>query len=221
MKHDDEERQLLSRLLTGAPRRSGLMGQMTSLFERVADFASILNAQVRMRMLADVPMSVRLRGRICIAGHGQITLGEGVSITGDIVPVELLTRANGNIQIGDRTFINYGTSISARSSVRIGRDCHLGHYTLVMDNPEHGILNRFEPPPSGPVVIEDSVWIGSRVVILPGVRIGTRAVVGAGSVVTRSIPAGCVAAGNPARVLRYLSDANGANYEPTPLPPFH
>ena len=158
------------------------MGRMTSLFERAADIASILNAQLRMRLSADVPLSVRLRGRIYIAGHGRVTLGEGVSIAGNIVPVEMLTRANGTIRVGDRTFINYGTSISARTSVRIGRDCLLGHYTLVMDNPEHGFVNRFEPPPSEPVVIEASVWIGSKVVILPGVRIG------AGSVVTRNIP---------------------------------
>jgi galactoside O-acetyltransferase len=61
-------------------------------------------------------------------------------------------------------------------------------------------------PPSDPVVIEDNVWIGSKVVILPGVRIGSRAVIGAGSVVTKDIPPRCVAAGNPARVLRHLTE---------------
>jgi hypothetical protein len=55
-------------------------------------------------------------------------------------------------------------------------------------------------PPSDPVVIEDHVWIGSRVCILPGVRIGHHSAVGAGSVVTKDIPAHCLAAGNPARV---------------------
>lgn len=179
---------------------------VASLIERVADLASLANAQVRMRMLADVPLSVRLRGRVYIAGNGRLTLGKGVSITGNIVPVEMHTRESGGIQIGDRTFINYGTSISARSSVQIGRDCHLGHYTLIMDNAEHGIVDRFELPPTGPVVIEDCVWIGSRVVILPGVRIGSGAVIGAGSIVTRNIPPRCVVAGNPARVLRNLAD---------------
>lgn len=196
------------------PTGQGGRKQMTSLIQRAADFASILNAQLRMRMLADVPLSVRLRGRIYITGHGRLTLGEGVSITGKIVPVEMLTRANGTIRIGDRTFINYGTSISARSLVQVGRDCHLGHYTFIMDNAEHGLVHRFELPPSGPVVIEDSVWIGSRVVILPGVRIGSGAVVGAGSVVSRDVPPQCIAAGNPARVLRYLADDDQADCEP-------
>jgi len=55
------------------------------------------------------------------------------------------------------------------------------------------------------VVIEDNVWIGSSVSILPGVRIGHRAAIGAGSVVTRDIPSYALAAGNPARVIRYLN----------------
>lgn len=204
-------------------RRSSLLARptswidrfVTSLLEKIADCASVANAQVRMRMLADVPLSVRLRGRIFIRGGGRLTLGEGVSVTGDIVPVEMHTREKGTIRIGDRTFINYGTSISARSSVQIGADCHLGHYTQIMDNAEHGLVDRFELPPTGPVVIEDSVWIGSRVVILPGVRIGSGAVIGAGSIVTRNIPPRCVVAGNPARALRNLADQDEPGCAPT------
>jgi maltose O-acetyltransferase len=75
-----------------------------------------------------------------------------------------------------------------------------------MDNDQHGIVRRWELPQSDPVVIEDHVWIGSKALILPGVRIGSRAVIGAGSVVTKDIPPQCVAAGNPARVLRHLTE---------------
>src|ERR1700675_165912 len=53
---------------------------------------------------------------------------------------------------------------------------------------------------------ENHIWIGSKAVILPGVRIGSRAVIGAGSIVTTDIPPRCVAAGNPARVLRQLTE---------------
>ena len=56
------------------------------------------------------------------------------------------------------------------------------------------------------VIIEDNVWIGGNAVILPGVRIGANSVIGAGSVVTRDIPADCVAAGNPCRVIREITD---------------
>lgn len=59
-----------------------------------------------------------------------------------------------------------------------------------------------------PVRIEDNVWIGGGAIILPGVTIGRGSTIGAGSVVTRSIPAGCVAVGNPCRVIRRLDSAN-------------
>jgi maltose O-acetyltransferase len=55
-----------------------------------------------------------------------------------------------------------------------------------------------------PVLIEDNVWIGGGAILLPGVNIGRNAVVGAGAVVTRSVPANTVVTGNPARVLREI-----------------
>lgn len=61
-----------------------------------------------------------------------------------------------------------------------------------------------------PIEIEDNVWIGGGSIILPGVTIGENSVIGAGSVVNRSIPANCVAVGNPCRVIRYF----GADSEP-------
>ena len=57
-----------------------------------------------------------------------------------------------------------------------------------------------------PVRIEDNVWIGGGAILLPGVTVGRNSVVGAGSVVTRSIPADCVAVGNPCRVLKHLAE---------------
>jgi len=57
-----------------------------------------------------------------------------------------------------------------------------------------------------PVRIEDNVWIGGGAILLPGVTVGRNSVVGAGSVVTRSIPADCVAVGNPCRVIKHLAE---------------
>jgi maltose O-acetyltransferase len=88
-------------------------------------------------------------------------------------------------RIGDHTFINYGASITAYREVRIGRHCLLGHHLRIIDRNEHGIEQRETPPPAAPVVIEDHAWIGSHVIILPGVRIGRNSAVGAGSVVTK------------------------------------
>lgn len=181
-------------------------GRMASLVGMIVDFCHIMNAQLRFLGTARAPFSVRLRGRAHVSGSGEVVLGEGVSLNGTIVPIELVTYESGRIEIGEHTFINYGSSIAARVSVKIGSYCHLGHYLFVMDNNQHDVVRHSELPPSEPVVIEDNVWIGSKVVILPGVRIGTRAVIGAGSIVTRDVPPRCVAAGNPARVIRHLTE---------------
>ena len=184
----------------------GVTSQMASLAGKIVDLGHILNAQLRIRGRARAPLSVRLRGRIHLSGCGEVVLGKGVSFNGTVVPVELVTYDSGRIEIGNHTFINYGSSIAARASVKIGAHCLLGHYTFVMDSDQHDIVRHMELPQSGPVVIEDHVWIGSKTVILAGVRIGSRAVIGAGSIVTKDIPPQCVAAGNPARVLRRLTE---------------
>jgi acetyltransferase-like isoleucine patch superfamily enzyme len=165
---------------------------------------ALLNAQFRIRSRASVPLSTRLRGKIRISGGGRLVLGHGITLIGNVVPIELISYEGACITIGDHTFINYGSSISAHKRVAIGRHCLLGHYTLILDNNEHDLHQHRMLPPSEPVVIEDHVWIGSRVCILPGVRIGHHSAIGAGSVVTRDIPAHCLAAGNPARVVRSL-----------------
>lgn len=199
-------------------QRDGWPYSVAPLATRFADLVSILNAQIRLGPKASTPLSVRLRGRVHISGRGDLVLGQGVSIIGTVVPVELATYVSGRIEIGSNTFINYGSSIAARDSVRIGSDCHIGHYTFVMDNHQHHVVRHMEVPQSAAVVIEDHVWIGSKAVILPGVRIGSRAVIGAGSIVTRDIPARCVAAGNPARVLRHLTEVDEFISPGTPLP---
>lgn len=174
-------------------------------------FVALLNAQLRIRRRAHTPISVRLRGRIRFAGSGDVVFGEGVTLTGTVVAVEFVTSDGARIEVGDHTFINYGTSISAHDSVAIGRHCHLGHYTMILDNSEHHVSQHTLMPASKPVVVEDSVWIGSRVTILPGVCIGHHSVVGAGSVVTKSIPPYSVAVGNPARVIRNMVEMLNAD----------
>jgi maltose O-acetyltransferase len=71
-----------------------------------------------------------------------------------------------------------------------------------MDDDYHGIEDRHSPPPPKSIILEDNVWLGARVTILKGVTIGHDSVIGAGSVVTKSIPPRSVAVGVPASVIK-------------------
>jgi acetyltransferase-like isoleucine patch superfamily enzyme len=104
------------------------------------------------------------------------------------------------IRIGNGTYLNRGTEIVAASEISIGRDCKVAREVIIMDTDQHALPNR--ELVAKPVRIEDRVWIGARAIILKGVTIGHDAVIGAGSVVTKDVPAGAVVGGVPARILR-------------------
>jgi len=166
--------------------------------------AALLNAQLQIRAKARLPLSVRLYGRIYFRAGGDVEFGDGVTLVGTVVPIEIVSHEGSHISIGEHTFINYGASITAYREVRIGSHCLLGHHLRIIDRNEHGLEQR-EIAQAAPVLIEDHVWIGAHVIILPGVRIGRPSAIGAGSVVTKDVPANCLAVGNPARVLRQIT----------------
>lgn len=111
-----------------------------------------------------------------------------------------------NTYLGDDVFINYMCVILDNNEVRIGNHVMIGPsvqiYTAAHDLQAASRIKGWET--AKPITIEDNVWIGGGVIILPGVRIGKNAVVGAGSVVTRDVPPNTVVAGNPARVIREI-----------------
>lgn len=97
------------------------------------------------------------------------------------------------------TYINSDCKIRCHESITIGDGCAISHDFTVMDSNAH-VLDGSKG--TAPVVIEDHVWIGTRVTILSGVTVGEGAVIAAGSVVTRSVPAGSLVGGVPAKVIR-------------------
>ena len=155
-----------------------------------------------LRRCSSVGRFTSVHGRPRVVNDGVLTIGRRVVIWSTVVPSELLVFPGGRLEIGDDTFMNYGTSIAATGSVRIGERCLLGMYTIILDNDFHELDARTRRPAPRPVVLEDNVWLGHRVLVLPGVTIGRDAVVGAGSVVTADIPPRSMALGNPARVVR-------------------
>lgn len=163
-----------------------------------------LSARWYLRTCTQVGPWTRVIGRITVVNHGTMIVGERVQIYGHHARSIFTTFPGGRLIIGDRAFINYGVDIAATGLVSIGADCLIGTHVSIIDNGFHGLVNRHEVPAPQPVIIGENVWIGNRAIILPGVTIGEGAVVGAGSVVTRDVPARTVVAGNPARVIREL-----------------
>lgn len=117
-----------------------------------------------------------------------------------------------SIIIGDNVSIESDCHISAINKVSIGDNVLLASFVYISDH-SHGVVSSSElsQPPlerplysKGPVEIGRNVWIGEKACILPNVKIGEGAIIGAGSVVTKDIPARAVAVGNPAKVIRQL-----------------
>jgi len=160
-------------------------------------------AQVWLRR-ARLGRLVRVRGRPLLEGSGTIVIEDGVSIWSHLARTQLSAGPGATLRLGAGTFVNTGTSISARASVDIGRRCQIANHVVIMDSDFHGVLERDAPEPPAPIVIEDDVWLAVRSTVLKGVRIGRGAVVAAGSVVVRDVPPGTLVAGVPARVVRTL-----------------
>jgi len=113
------------------------------------------------------------------------------------------------ITIGDNSGI--GVDCQIYGEVNIGNDVMMGPETIILtrnhkydriDLPMR--LQGYHPP--NPVFIKDDAWIGTRVIILPGVTVGTGAIIGAGAVVTKDVPDYAIVGGNPAKIIRYRNE---------------
>ena len=111
-----------------------------------------------------------------------------------------------NTRIGDHVYLNFSCTILDNNDVRIGSHVMTGPGVQIYTAAHllQAAARNQGLEVAKPVVIENNVWIGGGAIILPGVTIGRNAVVGAGAVVTRRVPANVVVAGNPARVIREI-----------------
>lgn len=118
-----------------------------------------------------------IREQVEIGSHAVIMMGAILNI---------------GAKVGPETMIDMGAVLGGRAQV--GARCHVGAGAVLA-----GVI---EPPGARPVIVEDDVCIGANAVLLEGIHVGKGAVIAAGSVVTEDVPAGCVAAGLPARVVK-------------------
>lgn len=195
---------------------------------------SIRNAILKRWWRVTVPGRLRRRGvtvgqgatfhgmpLVSLAQDSRIEIGDRVVLVSDCAftalgvsrPTILRTLQSGaSISIGDDTGISGGT-ICAASRVTIGKRCLIGADVKIADTDFHSLKpdnRRFNNNPLdigvAPVHIGDDVFVGTGAIILKGVVIGSGAIVGAGSVVTKDVPEGGVVAGNPAKIIRGISD---------------
>jgi acetyltransferase-like isoleucine patch superfamily enzyme len=182
------------------------VSQLRNMTVTAGKLRAHMRARWVLRHATEVGPLVRLEGRARVVTAGDLRIGERVRMIGHVVPIELVAEGGAELSIGDRTFINYGVSIGATQRIVVGAECNFGPYVNVVDSAFHELDpdRRFDRPAPQEVHIGDRVWLGVRVIVLPGVTIGDGSVIGAGSVVTRDIPPRSLAAGSPATVIRSL-----------------
>lgn len=147
-------------------------------------------------------------GKVCIGDNFYFSSGDAVNPIGSNLQGAIYVESGASLTVENNVGMS-STRMWIHDSVKIGDDVKIGGCVLMTDTDAHPMdfmtrRSSNEGTKSAPIVIEDDVWIGAHCVILKGVTIGARSVVGAGSVVTKSIPSDCVAAGNPCKVIKNL-----------------
>ncbi|MEB3197572.1 MAG: acyltransferase [Candidatus Sericytochromatia bacterium] len=149
----------------------------------------------------------RVRGRPVVENEGgQIVIGRRFCVWSYLSRVQLYVGPGGLLEVGDDTFVNNGSVLSASRHIAIGSRVYIAPGCTLLDNDFHGTDGRGDSPKQAPIVIGDDVWLGTGVTVLRGVTIGPGAVVAAGAVVTRDVPARTLVGGVPARVIRPLGE---------------
>jgi acetoacetyl-CoA synthase len=158
---------------------------------KMRTLASFVWARYQLRG-ARVGARVRCGGRLLVPQPRGVSVGTRVVFLEGMVPTQLRCAPGANLEIGPHSMFNYGVTLAARQSVRIGERCMFGSWVHVTDDDGRQVA---------PVIIGNEVWVAHGAIIEPGTIIGDGAVIAAGAVVSGEVPAGHMATGNPARSL--------------------
>lgn len=148
-------------------------------------------------------------GKIKIGDNFYFSSGYGVNPISSNLQGAIYMEKGASLKIGNNVGMS-STRMWIHDSVTIGDNVKIGACVLITDTDAHPLdylarRSSNEGTKSAPIVIEDDVWVGAHSIILKGITIGARSIIGAGSVVVRSIPADCVAAGNPCKVIKSIN----------------
>lgn len=180
----------------------------------VSKYTKLLYPQIiKYSLSKPYPRILFLGRKVNLVGSKYIVLGNRVKIDSySTISTWNSIKYNPSLQIGDGTEIGAFAHITCINKVSIGRNVLIGKFVTITDN-SHGCNTYVELdiPPSkrelyskGEVIIEDNVWIGDKVTILPNIKIGKGAIIGANSVVTKDVPPFVIACGNPLRTINIL-----------------
>lgn len=161
-------------------------------------------------------LRVSTRCNLHLEQNAQLTIGDNFKLSSGsfINPLCRNIAAGIYVHCGAKLIIGNNVGMSspcvwARKSITIGNHVNIGGDTIIMDSDAHSLnyeIRRTKEDQndaqSASIVIEDDVFVGTRCIILKGVKIGARSIIAAGSVVTKSIPADCIAGGNPCQIIR-------------------
>jgi len=175
------------------------------------NFQLLLNRNIstdgRVQIKSMPIVDIRTGARLAIGSNVTLNSNNRSYHVNLFAPVKLFARIPGaNINIGDNTRI-HGSCIHAQSSISIGRNCLIAGNCQIIDGSGHELApgSRLDVSlKAQPIVIEDDVWLGTGVIVLPGTTIGSGSVISAGSVVKGTVERDCLMMGNPAKVVKSL-----------------
>ncbi len=189
---------------------------------RAGRLLSIIHTKYRLKGNGVIYQNYRIVGTpyIDVSGRGKIVFGRNFCMNNGMMANQIgfntpcvLRAVNGSIIIGDNTGMSQTTLIAKGADILIGNHVKLGGGVKVYTTDFHSLdhISRRSPKTDidgsacKSVCIGDDCFIGAGVIILKGVKIGARSIIGSGSVVAKDIPSDCIAAGNPCKVIKMLN----------------
>ncbi|RKH65591.1 acyltransferase [Corallococcus llansteffanensis] len=169
--------------------RAGIQVVRTEVLPRAERALGVARARWLFRSFR-LGHGVAAYGTVSARNDGHAELGDKLTFLGGMLPTSVACYEGARLLVGAETQFNYGVSLEAWESVQIGARCMFASFVRVSDRDGQRI---------SPIIIEDDVWVAHGAILLPGVRIGARSVVSAGSIVSQDVPPDSLAMGNPAR----------------------